>query len=147
MGGKFLHALRNAAALPSIKKDSEPLGVFEFDRGSMDGRAHQRDHYIVVELLPSELEPSALRLLKDVSRLGFAASYSETPVAAFRDIAKLLRLMSGYDRVQIAKFTSDGKGQLVIDTHRTAEDRPAFPSISNTKRALNFISDTSLNPL
>ena len=121
--------------------------MFEFDRGSMDGRAHQRDHYIVVELLPSELEPSALRLLKDVSRLGFAASYSETPVAAFRDIAKLLRLMSGYDRVQIAKFTSDGKGQLVIDTHRTAEDRPAFPSISNTKRALNFISDTSLNPL
>lgn len=147
LSGKLLHALRNAAALPSLSKEPEPLGVFEFGRGPLDARAHQRDYLIIVELLPSEPEPSALRLMKDVSRLAFSANHSTTPIVAFQDIAKLLRLMSGYERVQFAKFTSDGSGQVIADTYRPDTGTPVPLSFSKSNRALNFVADTSYQPI
>jgi len=147
LGGKLLHALRNAAALPSLSNEPEPLGVFDFGHGPFDARAHQREHLILVELLPAEAEPQALRLVQDVSRLAFSANYSPTPVAAFRDIVKLLQLMSGYERVQLTKFLSDGNGQVIADTYRAPHSKKSGVltplMILKSNRAFNFVADTS----
>jgi len=151
LDGKVLHALRNAAALPSLNSEPEPLGVFDFKNGSLDIRAHQREHLIIVELMPSKTETTALRLVKDLSRLAYSANCSTAPAKALQDIVKLLRLMSGYERAQLSRFTSEGCRQVVVDTNLAHHDEkrgtPSSLSFSKTNRALNFVADVSVDPI
>lgn len=150
LGGKLLHELRNAAALPSLSKLPEPLGVFDLGCGPLDALAHASSQYILIEVVPSQSEPTAVRLLKDMTRLAYPVNHAASPLAALTEIAKLLRLMSGYDRVQFAKYSSDDSGRVIVEarqvTIESGLDRLARLPNRRMIPSMQFVVDASTDP-
>ncbi len=119
-----LHALRNRLAVLRGDDASErAFGLHLFDIGpAFDVAIHLSAGKIVLECEPSDRDGdmNAATLVRSlISRLQTTEAISDF----HREAARLLRGLTGFDRVMVYKFAADGSGEVVAEA-----TRPGIPS-------------------
>ena len=119
LGSTMLHDVRNASALPSIARIPEPLGVTNLGVNDIEVSVFHSGQHIVVEFCDAQTEPSALSLVKDLVRLDERMRKGVDLIGALTDVAALIRIMSGYDRVQAVALRPDGRAEVIAESRRS----------------------------
>ena len=133
LDAQLLHHARNAAVLPEFARKPEPLGVFDLGKDRLDVVAHQSGDHVIIELVPSKSEVSALSLLKDVTRLAERMDGHRSVEEMSASFLKLLRILSGYDRAQVLKLDTPGTLEVIAEARRTSLEPALGQSVSLCK--------------
>ena len=120
LGHTIVHDARNAEILPSFQRLPELLGVTNLGAGDIEISVHGAGDLVVVEICEAQPEPSALKLIKDLTRLEDRMRGGRSMPEVLGDVVGLFRIMSGYDQVQAIRLRSDDQGSLVAESRRTA---------------------------
>ena len=148
-----LHDLRNRVALLRGPDSVEKLFGCEIVKGVMfDVAVHLSTSYIVIEAEPSN-EPASdttgiVRSL--ISRLDQTQDFS----AFYREGARQVRALLGYDRVMVYQFAPDGSGEVVGEAcksgigtfkglHYPASDIPQQARALYKRNLLRIITDVN----
>ena len=127
LGDSVVHNIRNAAILPSFQRLPEPLEVVDLGGGDMAPSAHGRGNVVLVEFCDAGARPSALTLLRDLARTEDRLRSSDDVGASLKRISGLIRIMSGYDRVQVVLFSANGTAKLIA-TNSAGASKDTDPS-------------------
>ncbi len=125
LGSAIIHDARNASILPSFERLPEMLGVTNLGVQDIEISVHGADKHTVMEICDAQPEPSALTLVKDLSRLEDRMRDGRDMSEVLCEITGLIRLMSGYDRVQALRLHADGHAVLVSESRRTSVEQAA----------------------
>ena len=120
LGHAIIHDARNAEILPSFQRLPELLGVTNLGAGDIEISVHGTGQHVVVEICEAQPEPSALKLIKDLTRLEDRMRHGQTMSDVLCDAVGLFRIMSGYDLVQAIRLRPDGQAVLVAESRRAA---------------------------
>ena len=151
IGADAFHAVRNASAMPSIRRRREHAGQHMFDRGKVDLTAFQSDDCIVIEVMDASSEPvpPAYGVLKDVLLIQDRILSAQSPDEIFRNIVTLLRTISGYDCVAACRYrenlsdvvASSGASLAAFETLETNAQLHILPSTQETPVVVHSLSD------
>lgn len=155
---KAVHDLRNRAAILRGPDAVERL----FDAELIEGRPrfdvaiHFSHGQVVIEAEPSSGEHGdATGMVRSmITRLDQAADFP----AFFREGARQVRALLGYDRVMVYRFAADGAGEVVAEAVRAgigkfmglrypASDIPAQARELYKRNLLRLITDVSATPV
>ncbi|MEO0371338.1 MAG: HWE histidine kinase domain-containing protein, partial [Pseudomonadota bacterium] len=120
LGREVVHGLRNAQALPDFAYSTKALGTFDIGGHTVDASAFTSDGLHILELERSasiEFDgEEAFRLTQIL--LDQIKTHTE-PQALFRDVASILKFMTGYDRVMVCQFDAEFNGTIVAEERRS----------------------------
>lgn len=125
LGPSIMHDARNASILPSFQRLPELLGVTNLGAQDAQISVHGARENIVVEICDAQPEPSALTLVKDLSRLEDRMQKGRNMAEVLRDTVGLMRIMSGYDQVLALRLRPDGRAEVLGDSRRATLDQVA----------------------
>lgn len=122
LGPKIVHQIRNAATLSSFETASEYLGTWDRGGSAFDAWAFSRTRHVIVELFRSKSVPSAIVLARDIAGLNERISASDQLEALLSAVARPLRILSGYDRVQFLVRKPDTSHLVLAESRHGAVD-------------------------
>ena len=153
LGRPVLHDIRNAAILPSFTRLPEFLGVTNLGASDIEISVHGAGGHIVVEVCDAQPEPSALTLVKDLSRIEDRMRASHDMAELFKTLAGLMRIMSGYDRLQALQLKGDGTTVVLAESCRALlestlrQDLPAPMALSGAQLPpYRYVVDAACRP-
>jgi len=154
---RSLHDLRNAVALLKGPDAVEKLFACELVSGTaFDVGVHVSGPNFVIEAEPG------LDALKDTSGTvrSMIMRLDQTPdlAAFYREGARQVRALLGYDRVMVYKFAADGSGEVVGEAcksgigsfkglHYPASDIPQQARVLYKRNLLRIIADVNARPV
>ena len=151
VGTDIFHALRNASALPSIKKRHEYIGRYPVGEKQLDCSAYQSGDCIVLEVtnIAPDPIPSAYDTLKDVLLFQDRIQEAKDESAVFFNIINLLRTISGYDYVAACRYrehTSDivasaGNTLSAFETFEVSSQLHIVPSLDQQAVTVHALAD------
>ena len=118
LGGEVLHSIRNAQTLPSIHNTPELLGTITIADTKLDASVFEAGDLIVLELMAVHPPVSALALIRDISRLSDRMKDANGIDMLFSRILSLIRILSGYDRVQVLQHQHAGTYVVIAESRR-----------------------------
>lgn len=118
LGATLVHAIRNAQALPVFHDCPEPLGEVDLGNGFLEASAFALDDLIVVDLMVGQSQLSSLDLLKDIGRLSERLQGATDTPALLTQLASLIRIMSGFDRVQALRAGPGNNCTVIAESRR-----------------------------
>ncbi len=153
-----IHQMRNRAAILRGADAVERL----FALPLMEGRAlfnvaiHFSGGQVVIEGEPSsgEIGDITSMIRPMISRLDQCADFA----AFYREGARQIRALTGFDRVMVYRFAADGSGEVAAEAvrpgigrffglHYPASDIPAQARILYTRNLLRVIADVKATPV
>ena len=118
VGAKLLHSIRNAQTLPNIHEKPEILGPVTVAGVEMDISVFDAGKCTVLELKEPDAPVSALDLIRDISRVSDRMKGAESLDILFSRILSLMRILSGYDRVQVLRHQDKQTGVVIAESRR-----------------------------
>ena len=159
LGASVWHDVRNAAGLPSFSIRREPVGTVELAAGLHDVHAFASGDRVVIEIEAAADGPIlAPVVLREVTQLLDSIRQTDGEQALLATTVRLLRTLTGYDRVMAYRFDQDFNGEVMAEARKarlTAYLGLRFPhwDIPAQARAimqtvpLRFISDVDQVPV
>lgn len=157
-GEQITHSLRNGLAMLRGTDAVERIFGLKFADGRrFDVALHMNDDLIVIEG-----EPSAAETLADAASTmrAMMARLDATPdlTAFFREGARQVRALTGFDRVMVYRFEPDGSGVVVaeaarggigsfLDLRYPASDIPAQARTLYLRTPFRVIADVTAEPV
>lgn len=156
--GKSIHDLRNRSAMLRTADSVERLFGVELmpDRGRFDVAIHLSAGQVVIEAEPSAGEVGDVTgmVRSMITRLDQCADLN----AFFREGARQVKALIGFDRVMVYRFSPDGSGEVVgeackpgigrfLGLHYPASDIPAQARTLYTRNLLRIIADVDATPV
>ena len=157
-GDEFIHTLRNRLALLEGGGGVERIfgSTVRTDCAPLDIAIHVSGGFIILEAEPSSDEHGdATNIVRSmIARLDRAA----TTDVFLNEGARLIRALTGYDRVMVYRFADDGSGEVAAEAcrsgigsfkglHYPASDIPAQARKLYTVNLLRVISDVNAAPI
>ena len=118
LGASLVHAIRNAQALPALRECPELLGEADLGAGLLEASAFALEDLIVVDLMMGQPQMSSLDLLKDFGRLSERMQGATDTPGLLTQLASLIRIMSGYDRVQAVRAGQGNSCTVIAESRR-----------------------------
>jgi light-regulated signal transduction histidine kinase (bacteriophytochrome)/CheY-like chemotaxis protein len=159
LGGEAVHAIRNRMALLRGEDAVERVFGMPFagSGARFDVAIHVSEHDIVIEAepAPAELEGDPTGTIRAMmSRLNVA----ETMETFFREGARQIRALTGFDRVMVYRFDQAGSGEVVAEAvrsglgsflglHYPASDIPAQARALYVRNIFRVIADVGATPV
>jgi len=153
-----IHQMRNRAAILRGADAVERLFALQLmeGRGLFNLAIHFSGSQVVIEGEPSsgELGDITSMIRPMISRLNQCADFA----AFYREGARQIRALTGFDRVMVYRFAPDGSGEVVAEAvrpgigrffglHYPASDIPAQARILYTRNLLRVIADVKATPV
>lgn len=116
LGTEFIHELNNASARPGFSERSMPVGTFKFNNIETVVFAFSSNGTHVIQFEPAQ--ESGLGSVDALGTLSFLVrevQSCEVGKPFFDQTTKLLRHLSGYDRVMIYKFDAQFNGEVLAE--------------------------------
>ena len=120
LGAELVHSIRNGQGLPTFDHTPELLGVADLGKGLVEASAQGCDDLVVVNLMEGNSPASAFDLLRDLSRLNERRQGATDVISLMTQLSSLVRIMCGYDRVQVLRLTPAGDGKVIAESRRGA---------------------------
>ncbi|QDU80036.1 Bacteriophytochrome [Polystyrenella longa] len=110
---ELIHAVRGALGLPTIQSHRERLGIFQLNDRPVDAAVHISGSQIVLELedAPGSIERSGTSISRVRTMLG-ALTRDQGYEPLLETAVKVLRHLTGFDRVMGYRFLNDGSGEV-----------------------------------
>ena len=147
------HDVKNAIALPSFSIRREPLRTVELAGIRYDLHGFATGDRVVIEIEPTTNDPVlAPALLREIAQLLDSIRDTEGEEGLLDTAVRLLRTVTGYDRVMAYRFDQDFNGEVVAESCKSRLERlfclrfphwdiPAQARDIMRKVPLRFISD------
>ncbi|MEZ6046436.1 MAG: HWE histidine kinase domain-containing protein [Planctomycetaceae bacterium] len=113
---EFIHAIRGVLGLPTIQNQRERMGMFSLRGILTDAAVHVVEKTGVLEL--EEYSGPVERAGNSISRVRMMLASLTTNQGVDELLAsavKVLRILTGYDRVMGYRFLSDGSGEVAAE--------------------------------
>lgn len=158
LGRDVGHAIKNAHAQDDLTRTNVSLGDVHINDGTWTLGAFLSQGALVVEMEPTrEAGFAGAKALKTLSFLMQSVDACENEAALFAATTRLLRNLTGYDRVMVYRFDEAFNGEVLAeDRHRSMEsydglrfphwDIPAQARDLMMKLPLRFIGDVDQVP-
>lgn len=156
---KAVHDLRNRTALLRGADAVERLFGIALDKSGrrFDVAIHFSRGTVVLEAEPAADDPPG-DMSGTVRQMITRLDQCDDLTAFFREGARQVRALIGYDRVMVYRFAGDGSGEVVSEAcragigrflglHYPASDIPAQARILYTRNLLRLIADVSAEPV
>lgn len=118
LGAEVLHAIRNAQILPNIQDTPEFLGAITIADDRLEVSMFETGDLIVLEMMAVHSHISALDLVRDISRLSDRMKGATNIEMYFSRILGLIRILSGYDRVQVLQHKTAETSTVIAESRR-----------------------------
>lgn len=118
LGGKVLHSVRNAQSLPNIQRSPELLGPVTLAGAELEASVFEAEDLAVLEFTAGHSHVSGLDLIRDVGRLSDRMKGAEGVDILFSRILGLIRILSGYDRVQVLQCRVEDTCIVIAESRR-----------------------------
>ena len=155
---KAIHEIRNRMTLLRGPDAVERLFGVELvaGRGLMDAAIHMSGGNLVIEAEPSSGEFGDITGM--VRSMLARLDQSDDFEMFYREGARQVRALIGFDRVMVYRFTEDGSGEVVAEAckagigrffglHYPASDIPAQARVLYTRNLLRVIADVNASPV
>jgi light-regulated signal transduction histidine kinase (bacteriophytochrome) len=167
LSGRDVSACLGQEAAAAIRSSSisseEPLYLGSFSPPAdparrLDLTTHKRDGVIVLELESSTPEPeTAAQMLGTVNRIGVMLETAPDTVRLLDVACREVRRLTGFDRVMIYRFLSDGTGAVaaeeragsvdpLLNHHYPASDIPKQARALYLQNLIRVIADAGYTP-
>lgn len=119
---QILHTIRNASGHSTITQQREHIGTVTVGSGDFDLTMHVAGEVAVFELIPVNPEHDAVTSFsKAQAMLNRLSTIDDVDELLSESVAEL-RWFSGFDRVKVYRFLSDGSGEIVAEDTRYGVD-------------------------
>ncbi|MCV6591689.1 MAG: hypothetical protein OIF48_01960 [Silicimonas sp.] len=112
LGAELTQALRKARARPLHPLRAEMLGRV----GASEAQVIAAGRLVLMELLPPSATPDGMAFLRDVERMADRIGGAQTLETLFSELNGLLRILSGYERLQVLRLGKGGEARVVSET-------------------------------
>lgn len=164
LGREVMHGVRNAQAMPNFAKSLCGLGAFEIagrrvEVHAFQSGAFQSGAFHVLEIEPvGDAEFGHAEAFKELQFLLNQTRYAPDAETLFAETLRLLKYMTGYDRVMVYRFDAEFNGEILAEERpRNMEayaglrfphwDIPAQARALMAKLPLRFIEDIDQEPV
>lgn len=117
--GQLLGAPLDALIWPHpIRDGEEPAYIGDLrpeGRARLAMLAHRTGDFLAIELQPAGAETSATPALEQIRAISDRIAAAPTLVAACNTAGEQIRSITGFDRVMIYRFLSDGSGSVIAE--------------------------------
>ncbi|MEM9430062.1 MAG: HWE histidine kinase domain-containing protein [Pseudomonadota bacterium] len=117
-GDAAWHAFNNVRMSEDIGTSRQRVGCFDLGRGPMEIHASKSGDQFALEVEPGRSDHSSDLVLRDFGHLISQLNEAETEEALFDVTVRLMRTVTGYDRVMIYRFDSHWNGEVVAEARK-----------------------------
>lgn len=120
LGRTAIHDLRNAATIDTFERCPEFLGTWDLGNAPLDVTAYRSGGLVIVEIMAARSQVSSLVLVKDIARMNDRISSGSDLVEMLSAVARPLRILSGFDRLQVLSAEGHGTFKVLAESTRSA---------------------------
>ncbi len=158
LSGEALHLIRNRLSMLRGPDAMERIFMLTLVAGRppFDVAVHFSGDVVILEAEPSGSEP--FDAITAVRAMTMRLAHAKEMAAFFREGARQLRALIGFDRVMIYRFDADGSGEVVAESvasgidsflglHYPASDIPAQARALYVRNIFRIIADVNAPPV